>query len=72
MTTTTNQERDEAMREDDLIMRRFELWFFRDLSDEQRQKLFRVQGIVPAGEEVRFESMQKRTLRYLVEHAKLA
>lgn len=51
------------------IMRRLELWFMRDISDEQRQKLFRVQGIVPAGEEVRFESMQKRTFRYLVERA---
>lgn len=57
------------MGNDNAVMSRFKLWFFRELTDEQRNKLFQIQGVVPADEAIQFEAMQQRTLRELIKRA---
>lgn len=47
---------EEATRE------RILLWFFRELTDEQRQTLYRIVGLVPAGEAIESHIIQRRTV----------
>ncbi len=46
--------------------RKFELWFFRDLTDEQRFALFRLHG-VPVGEKMTL-GQQQATMNYIFTH----
>ena len=51
------------------IRSRLIYWFFKELTQAQRNRLWQIQGLVPAGEEIQFEAQQRKSLEFLLDRA---